>query len=496
MTLKTFTISASNSGGSVQATVNITVNDEAPDISYNPDWFVLTNNTAMSPTATPTNSGGAIPSGIIAEPSQVGSQYSEGRYNSIAVDSNGVAHVVYFGNYNSQTLYYATNANGSWVTTVLKNQNGITNGASIVIDSNDTIHISYSHRFSQYSMGNNLYYSTCSSSCSSASSWSGGLVVGGGYYNDIAIDTNGTLHISHWTGSSLQHSTCSSSCSTASSWTTTSVTSVTQQMRISMTTDSNNSIHILYSEGYPTRDLNYATCSSGCTSSSSWSTVELNASSTSTFIGDQSIAVDSNNGIHITYQFNTNLTYATCSSSCTSASSWTNTTVPPVKALYGLGEIAIDSNDHLYISYAKGSSNAASKLTYATCSSSCTSASSWTNTTFDTNGGNQRSMALDSNDRVHISYHSSVTDKSLRYLAVEPSSIVYAYSISPALPAGLSLEISTGEISGTPTELSTNTTYTITVRNSGGTNTTTITIVVNDEVPTIAYSPNDLDHHQ
>ena len=101
-------------------------------------------------------------------------------------------------------------------------------------------------------------------------------------------------------------------------------------------------------------------------------------------------------------------------------------------------------------------------------------------------------MALDSNDRVHISYHSSVTDKSLRYLAVEPSSIVYAYSISPALPAGLSLEISTGEISGTPTELSTNTTYTITVRNSGGVDTTTITIEVNDEVPTIAYSPNDL----
>ena len=65
MTLKTFTISASNSGGSVNATVNITVNDEAPDISYNPDWFVLTNNTAMSPTATPTNSGGAIPSTAI-----------------------------------------------------------------------------------------------------------------------------------------------------------------------------------------------------------------------------------------------------------------------------------------------------------------------------------------------------------------------------------------------------------------------------------------------
>ena len=260
-----------------------------------------------------------------------------------------------------------------------------------------------------------------------------------------------------------------------------------------MTTDSNNSIHILYREGYgyPTFDLNYATCSSGCTSASSWSTVEIDASTTSSYMSKQSIAVDSNNGIHITYGLNGNLTYATCSSSCTSASSWTNTTVD-TGSFNGVGEIALDSNEHLYISYGKGSSFAASKLAYATCSSSCTSSSSWTNTTFNTTAGTERGLALDSNDRVHISYHTSSTDKLLRYLAIEPSSIVYGYSISPALPAGLSLEISTGEISGTPTELSANTTYTITVRNSGGVNTTTITIEVVDQVPTVAYSPADL----
>ena len=63
--LRTYTIWANNSGGSSSATVNITVNDELPNISYSPDWFVLTNNTAMSPTATPTNTGGAIPSTTI-----------------------------------------------------------------------------------------------------------------------------------------------------------------------------------------------------------------------------------------------------------------------------------------------------------------------------------------------------------------------------------------------------------------------------------------------
>ena len=64
-TATTYTIWANNSGGSASAQVNITINDEAPDISYSPDWFVLTNNSAMLSSATPTNSGGAIPSTVI-----------------------------------------------------------------------------------------------------------------------------------------------------------------------------------------------------------------------------------------------------------------------------------------------------------------------------------------------------------------------------------------------------------------------------------------------
>ena len=39
--LTTYTIYANNSGGSSTTTIRIKVNDEAPDISYNPDWFCL-----------------------------------------------------------------------------------------------------------------------------------------------------------------------------------------------------------------------------------------------------------------------------------------------------------------------------------------------------------------------------------------------------------------------------------------------------------------------
>ena len=66
---------------------------------------------------------------------------------------------------------------------------------------------------------------------------------------------------------------------------------------------------------------------------------------------------------------------------------------------------------------------------------------------------------------------------------------VVTWSISPALPTGISIDSSTGEISGTPTILSTITTYTITATNTGGSATTTIDITVNDVIPSlISYS--------
>ena len=57
---------------------------------------------------------------------------------------------------------------------------------------------------------------------------------------------------------------------------------------------------------------------------------------------------------------------------------------------------------------------------------------------------------------------------------------VVSYGISPALPAGLSFSTSTGVISGTPTVVSSATSYTVTATNSGGDATTTLTITVTD----------------
>jgi len=68
---------------------------------------------------------------------------------------------------------------------------------------------------------------------------------------------------------------------------------------------------------------------------------------------------------------------------------------------------------------------------------------------------------------------------------------VDSYSISPALPTGVTLNTTTGVISGIPTVLSTITNYTVTATNSAGSTTATFTLTVNDIAPTgLSYSPS------
>ena len=67
---------------------------------------------------------------------------------------------------------------------------------------------------------------------------------------------------------------------------------------------------------------------------------------------------------------------------------------------------------------------------------------------------------------------------------------VVSYSVSPSLPAGLALDTSTGSISGTPTAITSSATYTITATNTGGTDTASMTIIVNDVAPSITARPH------
>jgi hypothetical protein len=95
-----------------------------------------------------------------------------------------------------------------------------------------------------------------------------------------------------------------------------------------------------------------------------------------------------------------------------------------------------------------------------------------------------------------LAYGSSpaIYTKGVPITANAPSSsggAVVSYSVSPALPAGLTLNPSTGVISGTPTVLAAAASYTVTATNSGGSTQASLTITVNDALPAaLVYSSN------
>lgn len=69
-------------------------------------------------------------------------------------------------------------------------------------------------------------------------------------------------------------------------------------------------------------------------------------------------------------------------------------------------------------------------------------------------------------------------------LAPSVTGTVTSYSVSPSLPAGLSLSTTSGTISGTPTATSAATTYTVSAANASGSTTFGLSITVNPAAPT------------
>jgi len=67
---------------------------------------------------------------------------------------------------------------------------------------------------------------------------------------------------------------------------------------------------------------------------------------------------------------------------------------------------------------------------------------------------------------------------------------VVSYAVSPALPAGLALNTTSGVISGTPTAVTAKASYTVTATNSGGSTSDSLAITVDDVAPNLTYSSN------
>ena len=215
-------------------------------------------------------------------------------------DSNGKLHISYKDGTNGD-LKYATDASGSWITSDLDSSNYVGAGTSIGIDSNNGLHIVYYDE-----TANDVKYATCFSSCSIESSWTYVTIDSANAYSHIslAIDSTDRIHLSIYDNvlRDLKYSTCISTCTSAGSWTDVTIDSIGDVGKFnSITIDSNDVIHISYHDEKTYGDLKYATCTNTCTSTGSWTISSPHSGSFSNSGQYSAIAVDSSGKIHISH---------------------------------------------------------------------------------------------------------------------------------------------------------------------------------------------------
>lgn len=318
-----------------------------------------------------------------------------GRFASIAIDSNNKVHISYYDATNAD-LKYATNQSGTWENMTLDSDGDVGQYSSIAVDQNNKVHISY------YDVTNQvLKYSS-----NATSSWVSGVVdssVGTGTFCSIAANAGGA-HISYYdaTNKTLKYAT-----GQPGTWmiSTINYASTDYGQYSSIALDAAGFVHVSFFENISATDtpetnfnLRYATNKNG-----DWVVESVDDAG---WVGWwTSIAVDTNGFAHISYYdySNYNLKYA---------NNTTGVWVPEIaEAALDSGwwsALALDSNGKAYISYLDKTNNVV-KYTMNV-------SGHWVGELIDSSSTFQYGVSslVDSNNKMHIFYLDR--DNNLRYV--------------------------------------------------------------------------------
>ena len=476
-----YTVSATNTGGTDTVALTIVVNDAAPtDLDYSPNTFTLTKGTQMT-TVTPTANGGTIvsfsvspslPAGLSLDtstgaisgtPTAVTSSasYTITATNTGGTDTASVTIVV--NDIAPSDLDYSPNSFTLTKGTAMTAVSPTTNGGTVV----------------SYSVSPSLPAGLSINATTGVISGTPSAVASTASYTITATNTGGsdTASISITVNDiapSIAYSTTSFTLTKGTAMTTTAVTStggavVTYSVSPSLPAGLSLDTSTGTLSGTPT----------AVTSSASYTITATNSGGTDT----ASVTI-------VVNDIAPSITYSTNSFTLTKGTAMTTATVT--------------STGGTVVSYAvspslpAGLSLDTSTGAISGTPTAVTSSASYTITATNTGGTDTASVTIVVNDIApSITYSTNsftLTKGTAMTTATVTSSggTVVSYSVSPSLPAGLSLDTSTGAISGTPTAVTSSASYTITATNTGGTDTASVTIVVNDIAPSISYGSTSL----
>ncbi|MEC7180945.1 MAG: Ig domain-containing protein, partial [Candidatus Thermoplasmatota archaeon] len=350
---------------------------------------------------------------------------------SVVVDANGVVHVVHFAITTNQ-LRYITNATGSWVSSNLSGAQGL-NGdwfdTDIDVDSQGNIHFIFSSSNPGSNQGILYYYNN------QGGSWTNTTISDSSYqdahYPSLALSGKDAVHIAFYNddGSDLVHAT---------------------------------------------------------NENGSWSMENV---STSGNIGKwASIALNSNDDVVIASRYGNRIDVSTR----VGTGSWTTTNTGTGDRYPMYMDMQIDSNDDVHIVYRCSGTWAQVGAAMGDLEHITNQSGSWTRSDPIYFAGYYASLEIDDNDDLHVLHSDGLSYYRLVYTTIQGTgkglTPLPVFTISPALPAGLTMDWKTGTIFGTPTESHANTTHTVTVTALGANTTGTFTLFITGEPGIITYT--------
>ena len=481
-----YTITATNTGGSDSASIYIEVLNSGGTLTVTPTHSTGSVNATLASIAASYSHSLTIPSwtsGVTNTSVEINNSASVAG-TAIAAWDNGNLAIAWtrpiYGGTTQHVLALSTYDGSSWTTQDIDTSSRTGYRPSIAIDNQGALHIAYLDRDNT-----NLRYATNESgswvlSTLDTSSVNPNNVAA---KTGIAIDNRGHVHIIHPVqGSSvwvLNYTT-----NVSGSFVSTTITDTTKDdgKYASLAIAGNGSLHISVYRDSGGSDLRYYTDESGV-----WTNETVHTGNN--YGKDSAIALNSKDEVVIVYRKDD--AADDIYMSVGNRGSWTSSQVASNRYASYLA-VAIDSNDDVHIS----SHNIRSQSGYC-CNKDLeyftNSSGSWVRTTVDSGvGGIFGSIVIDSNDDVHISHADNIGGNDLFYATVKGSgkglAVNPVFSVSPSLPDGLILNWKTGEITGTPTTASNNTTYTLTALALGATTTATFTLHVTGAPGEIVYT--------
>jgi hypothetical protein len=304
-------------------------------------------------------------------------------WNSIAVDGSGKAHISYVGN---NSLRYATNASGSWVTASLESvsYNYIDSKTSLAVDGSGKIYICFVDFINSSSKV--LKYATNKTGAWTVEAVNSNVADTSPF---LAIDSSNEAHICY----EGQNGDLNYATNASGSWVNTQVDAAVWPARPSLVVTSSGAVYIAYFD-LVNYDLKCAANTGG-----GWvPEVVVNG-----YLGGQmpyyctSIALDKNNHLYISYYDDSSpdcVRYAT-----NAGGPWASYKVGNIGLAAGYyTSIGVDPDDHIHVIYY----DLGNGLRYANNISG-----SWESTIIE--GDFDSSMAMDTTGKAHICYSGSLS---------------------------------------------------------------------------------------